>query len=79
MIKEVYLDVLRNELIDSIKKFDFIVTVNPYKFYSKYCQDYDPKHKSYLCKPGYYTTVPKLLILLPKVLILTLSKIWGFI
>ena len=30
-------------------------------------------------KPGYYTTVPKLLILLPKVLILTLSKICGFI
>ena len=29
--------------------------------------------------PGYYTTVPKLLILLPKVLILTLAKICEFI
>ena len=40
----------RNELIASIKKFGFIDPVNPNKFYYKYYQDKDSKHKSYLCK-----------------------------
>ena len=46
----VYLDILKNELIASIKKFGFIDPVNPNKFYYKYYQDNDPKHKCYLCK-----------------------------
>ena len=50
MTKEVYLDILNNELIASIKKFGFIYPVNPNKFYYKYHQDNDPKNKSYLCK-----------------------------
>ena len=50
MTKEVYLVTLKNELIVSIKKFGFIDPVNPNKFYCKYYQDNDPKHKSYLCK-----------------------------
>ena len=39
-----------NELIASIKKFGFIDPINPNKFYYKYYQDNDPKHKSYLCR-----------------------------
>ena len=50
MTKEVYLDILKIELIASIKKFGFIDPVNPNKFYYKYYQDNDPKHKFYLCK-----------------------------
>ena len=45
MTKEVYLDILKNELIPSIKKFDFIVPVNPNKFYYKYYEENYPKHK----------------------------------
>ena len=50
MTKKVYLDILKNELIASIKKFGFIEPVNPNKLYYKYYQGNDPKHKSYLCK-----------------------------
>lgn len=50
MTKEVYLDILKNELTASIKKFGFIDPVNPNKFNYKYYQDNDSKHKSYLCK-----------------------------
>ena len=50
MTKEVYLDILKNDLITSIKKFGFIDPVNANIFYYKYYQDNDPKHKSYLCK-----------------------------
>lgn len=50
MTKEVYLDILKNELTASIKKFGFIDPVNPNKLNYKYYQDNDPKHKSYLCK-----------------------------
>ena len=35
MTKEVYLDIFKNELIASIKKFGFIDPVNPNKFYYK--------------------------------------------
>ena len=66
MTKGVYLDILKNELIASIKKFSFIDPVNSNKFYYKYYQDNDPKHKSYV-SPSYYTTEPKLLILLPDI------------
>ena len=34
----------------SIKKFGFIDLVNRNKFYYKYYQDNDSKHKFYLCK-----------------------------
>ena len=34
MAKEVYLDILKNELIPSIKKFGFIDPVNKNKFYT---------------------------------------------
>ena len=50
MTKEGYLDILKNELIASIKKIGFIDSINPNKFYYKYYQDNDPKHKYYLCK-----------------------------
>ena len=50
MTKEVYLDILKNELIAKIKKFGFIDPVNSNKFYYKYYQDNDPKHKSCLCR-----------------------------
>ena len=50
MTKEVYLDILKNELIASIKKFCFIDPVNPNKFYYNYYQDNNPKHESYLYK-----------------------------
>ena len=44
MTKEVYLDIFKNKLIASIKKFRFIdYSVNPNKFYYKYYQDNDPK------------------------------------
>ena len=36
MTKEVYVDILKNELIASIKKFGFIDPVNRNKFYWKY-------------------------------------------
>ena len=36
MTKEVYLDILKNELIASIKKFGCIDPVNSNKFYYKY-------------------------------------------
>ena len=49
MTKEVYLDILKNELIASIKKFGFIDPVNLNKFYYKYYQDNGTKHKSYMC------------------------------
>ena len=49
MTKEIYLDIL-NELSASIKVNGFIGLDNPNTFYYKYCQDNDPKHKSYLCK-----------------------------
>ena len=61
-------------------KFGFIELVNPNKFYYNDYQDSDFKQKShFLFKSGYYTTAAKLLILPPIVLILTLSKICGFI
>ena len=41
MAKEVYLDILKNELIASIKKFGFIDPVNSNKFCYKYYQDND--------------------------------------
>ena len=44
MTKEVYLDVLKTELIANIKKFNFIEPINPNKFYYKYYQDNDPKY-----------------------------------
>ena len=66
MTKEVYFDILKNELSASIKKFDFIDPVNLNKFYYKYYQDNDPKHKSIYLSSGYNTTVPKLLIRCPK-------------
>ena len=52
IIREVYehLDILKKELIASIKKFGFIDPVNPNKFYYTYYQDNDHKHKSYLWK-----------------------------
>ena len=50
MTKEVYLDILKNELIASLKKFGFIDPVIQNKFNYKYYQDNDPKHKSYLCR-----------------------------
>ena len=50
MTKEEYLDIKKNELITSIKKFGFINPVNPNKFYYKCNQDNDSKQKSYLCK-----------------------------
>ena len=50
MTKEVYLDILKNALIASIKKFGFINPVNPNKFYYKYYQNNNIKYKSYLCK-----------------------------
>ena len=50
MTKEVCLDILKNELIASIKKFSSIDPVNPNKLYHKHYQDNVPKHKSYLCK-----------------------------
>ena len=46
MTKEVYFDILKNELISSIMKFGFVDPVNPNKLYYKYYQDSDPKHKS---------------------------------
>ena len=46
MTKKVYLNILKNELIASINKFGFIDPVNPNKFYYKYYQDNDRKHKS---------------------------------
>ena len=75
MTKEVYLDtsILKNELIASVKKFGSNDPVNSNKFYYKYYQDNNPKHKSYLCK------TPELLILLPKVRLLIQSKMCGFI
>ena len=48
--KEVHFDILKNEQIASIWKFDFIDPVNSNKFYYKYYQDNDSKHKSYSCK-----------------------------
>ena len=50
MTNEVYLDIVKNELTVSIKKFDFIDQVISNKFNQKYYQDKDPKHKSYLFK-----------------------------
>ena len=50
MAKVVYLDILKDEPIDSIKKCGFIDPVNLNKFYYKYYQDSDPKYKPYLCK-----------------------------
>lgn len=50
MTKEVYLDILKNELTASVKKFGFIDPDNPNKLKYKYYQDNDPKHKSYLCR-----------------------------
>ena len=44
MTNGVYLDIWKNELIASIKKFGYIDPVNPNKFYYKYYQDNDPKH-----------------------------------
>ena len=79
LTKEVYIDIFENEVIASTKKFGYIDPVNSYKFYYKYYQDNNPKHNLIYVKPGYYTTVPKLFILMPKVLIFTLSKICGFI
>ena len=78
MTKEVYLDILKNELIVSVEKFGFIDPFNLNKLYYKYYQDNDSKHFIYV-SPNYYTTVQKLLILKPKVLIKILSKICGFI
>ena len=37
--EKVYLDILKNELIASIKNFGFIDPVKPNKFYYKYYQD----------------------------------------
>ena len=50
MTKELYLDILKNDLIASIKKCGFIDPVNPHKFYYKYYQNNDNIHKSYLQK-----------------------------
>ena len=50
MTKEVYLEILKNELTANIKKFCFIDPVNSNKFNYKYYQNNDPKYKSYLCR-----------------------------
>ena len=42
--KKLYLDILKNELTVSIKKFGFIYPVNPNKFNYKYYQHDGPKH-----------------------------------
>ena len=47
MTKEVYLDILKIELIASIKIFGFNPN-NLNKFYYKFYQDYDLKHKPLL-------------------------------
>ena len=76
LTKEVCFDILKYELIASIKKFGFIDPVNPNNSYYKTMI----LHINFIyATPVHYTTAPKLLILLPKVLILTLSKICGFI
>ena len=64
IIKEAYLDILRNKLFASIKKFGFIDPVKQNKFYCKYYQDSGSKHKHhiYYVTPGDYKTAPKLLI-----------------
>ena len=41
LTKEVYLGILKTELIASIKKFDFNNLINLNKFCYKYCQDND--------------------------------------
>ena len=48
MTKKLYPDISKNELIARIKKFGFIDPLNSNKFYYKYYQVNDPKHKSYL-------------------------------
>lgn len=50
MTKELYLDILKTELTDSVKKFGLLAPDNPNKFKYKYYQDNDPKHKSYLSR-----------------------------
>ena len=76
MTKEVYLRYFKKRLIANIKKFGFIDSINPNKFYYKYYQGNDLKYKYYLCKPWLlYNTVQKFLILLTKVLIFTIQKI----
>lgn len=50
MTKEVYLDILKNQLKTSVHKFGFVDPENPQKLKYKLYQDNDPKHKSYLCR-----------------------------
>lgn len=50
MTKEVYLDILKNDLCSSARKFGFFDPENPQKLNFKFYQDNDPKHKSYICK-----------------------------
>ena len=70
MTTELNLAILINVLIASIQKFDFIGPVN--QNIKTMILNINLVHVS----PGCYTTVPNLLILLFKVLILTLSKIF---
>ena len=72
--KEVYLTILKNELTASIKKFSFIVKLNtnPIKIMILTIS-------LIYVSAVYYTTAPNLLIILPKVLILIMSKICGLI
>lgn len=49
-MKEVYIDILENELTANVNKFGFIDPNNSTKFKYIHYQDNDPKHKSYLCR-----------------------------
>lgn len=50
MTKEMYLGILKNELMSSARKFGFIDHENGRICNYKLYQDNDPKHKSYLCR-----------------------------
>ena len=80
--KEIYLDILRNELIARALRNLVLLTrliwINSITRTNTIKRIILNINLIYVSR-GYYTTVPKLLILLTKVLILTLPNICGFI
>ena len=74
-----YLDILKSVLVDSVKKFGLLARLIRINSIINTIKTMIRNINLIYVTSGYYTTVPKLLILLPKVLILTPSNICGFI
>ena len=78
--KEEYFDILKNEqIVTALRNLVLLIRLIRINSITNTIKIMIVNINLIYVSPGYYTTVPKLLIFLSKVLILTQSKICGFI